>query len=172
MIEILILYTIHKREKTMYAIRKAIIDIFGTFTKPSIGTIHPALKRLKKEGAISVYEKISEGGKKFTYYSITAKGMDYFKELFFSAASDNPSLFYTQIQARFATMSLLRKADRELFITEFSKKLDIYEIELKQKLNDEFLGLDYYQTQLLNRTLNEINSLRDYLKNLKVEYDS
>ena len=63
MIEILILYVIHKRERTLYAIRKDIIDIFGTYTKPSIGTIYPALKRLGKEGAVSVYEKISEGGR-------------------------------------------------------------------------------------------------------------
>lgn len=169
MIEILILYVIHKREKTLYSIRKNIIDIFGVFTKPSIGTIHPAIKRLLDAGAISVYEKMSEGGKKSCYYSITPKGLDYFKELFFSTISDNPSLFYTQIQARFGTMGLLKEEDRKLFITEFSKKIDIYEIELNQKLNDEFLGLDYYQKQLLNRNLKEIKSLREYLQNLKVE---
>ena len=171
MIEILILYTINKREKTMYAIRKNIIDIFGTFTKPSIGTIFPALKRLQKENAVSVFEKMSEGGKKSTYYSITPKGREYFRELFFSTASDNPSLFYTQIQARFGTMGLLSKNDRELFVSEFSKKIEIYEIELNKKLNDEFLGLDYYQKQLLNKTLKEIKSLKDYLQNLKVEND-
>ena len=49
MIEILILYIIRKREKTIYSIRKEIIEIFGAFTKPSIGTIYPALKRLLKE---------------------------------------------------------------------------------------------------------------------------
>lgn len=170
MIEILILYVIHKREKTLYSIRKNIIDIFGIFTKPSIGTIYPALKRLLDAGAISVYDKMSDGGKKSCYYSITTKGIDYFKELFFSTISDNPSLFYTQIQARFGTMGLLKEDDRKLFITEFSKKIDIYEVELNQKLNDEFLGLDYYQKQLLNRNLKEIKSLREYLQNLKVEH--
>ena len=48
MIEILILYTINKREKTIYSIRKDIMEIFGAYTKPSIGTIHPALQRFYK----------------------------------------------------------------------------------------------------------------------------
>ena len=80
MIEILILYIISKREKTLYAIRKEIIELFGTFTKPSIGTIHPALQRLLKEGAVTVFEKMSDGGKKSSYYSITKKGFESFKQ--------------------------------------------------------------------------------------------
>ena len=169
MIEILILYIIHKREKTIYSIRKEIIEIFGTFTKPSIGTIHPALQRLLKEGAVSLTERMSSGGKKSSYYSITKRGFEYFKELFFNSASENPSLFYTQLQARFGTMGLLKPEDRKLFISDFSKKMDIYQFELENKLNDEFIELDYYQEQLLNKTLRELKSLKDYLKNLKVD---
>lgn len=169
MIEILILYTIHRRERTLYAIRKDIIDLFGTFTKPSIGTIYPALKRLMKEDAVSVYEKISEGGKKFCYFSITPKGFDVFRKYFFDSQSDNPSLFYTQIQARFGTMGLLEIQDKKEFIQESIKKIDVYQLELDKKLKDEFLELDYYQRQLLNRTMSELKSLKDYIKNLKVQ---
>lgn len=170
MIEILILYTIHKRERTLYGIRKEIIEVFGTFTKPSIGTIHPALQRLLKDGAVSVFEKISDGGKKSSYYSITKKGFETFKKMFFNSASENPSLFYTQLQARFGTMGLLSVDDRKTFLSEFSKKIDIYQFELESKLNDEFLELDYYQRQLLNKNLTELKSLREYIKTLKVDY--
>jgi DNA-binding PadR family transcriptional regulator len=170
MIEILILYIISKREKTLYSIRKEIIEQFGNFTKPSIGTIHPALQRLLKDGAVSVFEKMSEGGKKSSFYSITKKGFDIFKMLFFNSASENPSLFYTQLQARFATMGLLSVEDRKLFLEEFTKKLDVYQFEIEHKLNDEFLDLDYFQRQLLNRTMSEISSLRDYIKHLKVDH--
>ena len=169
MIEILILYIIHKREKTIYSIRKEIIEIFGTFTKPSIGTIHPALQRLLKEGAVSLTERMSSGGKKSSYYSITKRGFEYFKELFLNSASENPSLFYTQLQARLGTMGLLKPEDRKLFISDFSKKMDLYQFELENKLNDEFIELDYYQEQLLNKTLKELKSLKEYLKNLKVD---
>ena len=169
MIEILILYTIHKHERTLYAIRKNIIDLFGTFTKPSIGTIYPALKRLMKDDAVSVYEKISEGGKKFCYFSITPKGFSVFRKYFFNSQSDNPSLFYTQIQARFGTMGLLEAKYKKEFITETTKQINIYQAELDRKLNDEFLELDYYQRQLLNRTMAELKSLKDYIKNLRIE---
>ncbi len=169
MIEILILYIIHKREKTIYSIRKDIIEIFGTFTKPSIGTIYPALKRLLKEKAVELNEITSSGGKKSSYYSITKHGYDYFKELFFESGSDNPSLFYTQLQARFGTMGLLKPEDRKKFITDFTKKMDIYQFEIENKLNDEFIELDYYQSQLLNRTLKEIKNLKEYLKGLKTD---
>lgn len=171
MIEILILYVIHKREKTIYSIRKEIIEIFGTFTKPSIGTIYPALKRLQKDGAISVYEKLSEGGKKSSYFSITQKGFTVFKKLFFDSASENPSLFYIHLQARLGTMGLLTVEERTQFVQDFLKKIDIYEFELENKLKDEFLGLDYFQRQLLEKSLAELNSLKEYITNLKVNHD-
>lgn len=169
MIEILILYIIHKREKTIYSIRKDIIEIFGTFTKPSIGTIYPALQRLLKTGAVSLNERMSEGGKKSSYYSITKKGIEVFRELFFNSASDNPSLFYTQLQARFGTMGLLKSDERKKFLSEFSKRIEIYQFEIENKLKDEFIELDYYQQQLLNRTLKELKSLKDYIKELKAD---
>ncbi len=169
MIEILILYIIHKREKTIYSIRKEIIEIFGAFTRPSIGTIHPALQRLLKEGSVSLNERMSEGGKKSSYYSITKKGLEHFKQLFFDSASENPSLFYTQLQARLGTMGLLEKEDRKEFINEFSKKIEIYQFELENKLKDEFIELDYFQEQLFNKTLKELKSLKEYIKGLKVD---
>ena len=171
MIEILILYTVYKREKTLYGIRKDIFDIFGVYTKPSIGTIHPALKKLTKSGALTCSEKFSEGGKKFSYYGITSKGKTAFKELFFSLPSDNPSLFYTQLQIRFATMGLLDINDRQEFIIETQKKLDLYIVDIQNRLNDEYLDLDYFQKQIMTRTLSEMKSLITYLKQLKVEHD-
>ena len=169
MIEILILYSIHKRERTLYAIRKDIIEMFGTFTKPSIGTVYPALKRLIKEGAVEVFEKISDGGKKFCYFSITKKGIDIFKKYFFNSQSDNPSLFFTQIQARFGTMGLLGTKDKKEFVEESLRKIDVYKFELDRKLKDDFLELDYYQRQLLNYNMQQLQSLQEYINNLRLE---
>ncbi|MCD7878765.1 MAG: hypothetical protein LUG16_02390, partial [Candidatus Gastranaerophilales bacterium] len=132
--------------------------------------IYPALQRLLKEEAVSVFEKISEGGKKFSYFSITKKGLEYFKKLFFNSSSDNPSLFYSQLQVRFGTMGLLDVQDRKLFVSEFTKKIDIYLFELENKLNDEFLELDYYQLQLMTRMQAELKSLKEYIKSLKIEF--
>ncbi len=166
MIEILILYIIHKREKTLYSIRKDIIELFGTFTKPSIGTIFPALKRLLKEDAVSVYEKMSDGGKKSSYYSLTKKGLEVFKKYFFEDASDNPSLFYTQLQARLGTMGLLKDVDRKEFIDNTLKKIELYTFEVERKIKDEFLEPDYYQKSLYEKTLKDLFNLKEFITKL------
>ncbi len=168
MIEILILYIVRKREKTIYSIRKEIIELFGAFTKPSIGTIHPALKRLLAANAVSLTEIMSEGGKKSSYYLLTKTGKEYFKELFFSSNRENPSLFYSNLQARLGTMSMLQEKDREQFISETLKKIEISKFEIENELKDEFIELDYFQTELLKHSLNELESLQEYLKRLKV----
>ena len=49
MIELLILFVLLKRDRTMYSIRKEIINLFGAVSQPSDGTIYPALERLKKQ---------------------------------------------------------------------------------------------------------------------------
>lgn len=172
MIELLILYTLRNHEKTIYAVRRDIIEIFGNFTVPSIGTIHPAMKRLEQKGCLTCTERMSEGGKKSSYYKLTQKGRDFFKELFFTDLSENPSLFYGHLQARFGTLSMLEVEDRKKFVSDISKKLEMYSVEVEDKLNDEFITLDYFQKSLLKRTLNEINSLKTFVKNLKVDHDS
>ena len=169
MIEVLILYILYKREKTIYSIRKEITELFGMFTKPSIGTIYPALKRLLHNNCVELNERISEGGKKSSYYAITKKGIKNFRDYFFDTASDNPSLFYIQFQIRLATMGLLTSSERKLFVEEYSQKLDIYIAEIERTLNNEFLEHDYYREKVYTRALTEYKSLKDYLINLKVE---
>ena len=168
MIELLIMYVVREREKTLYAIRKEIIEIFGVYTVPSIGTIHPALKRLVSIGALSLKERMSDGGKKSSYYSLTKSGLDTFKKMFFSTTRDNPSLFYTNVQSRIGTMSMLNNEEKEKFIQDVLKKIELFNFEIENKLNDEFIELDYYQTQMMKRSLNELKSLGDFVKSLKV----
>ena len=171
MIEILILYIIQKREKTMYAIRKEIFDVFGSYTKPSIGTIYPALKRLLKMGAINLNERMSEGGKKSSYYSITPNGIKAFRDLFFDTTSDNPSLFYPQLLTRISIMDFLSIEDRKLFLQEAEKQIELLQLDIKKKLNDEFLKLTYYQKVVLDSTKTSLTSLSEFIKKIKVEND-
>ena len=170
MIEILILYIIYKREKTIYSIRKDIFEIFGAYTKPSIGTIYPAVKRLLAAKAVSLNERISDGGKKSSYYLITKTGIEYFKKLFFSSQSENPTLFYNQLQTRLGTMSLLSIDERKQFVFETLKRIEMYKFEIENKLNDEFIDLDYYQRQMMEKSLKDLNDLSDFVKQLKVDH--
>ena len=168
MIELLIMYVVREREKTLYAIRKEIIEIFGVYTVPSIGTIHPALKRLVSLGALSLKERMSDGGKKSSYYSLTKSGLETFKKIFFSTTRDNPSLFYTNVQSRIGTMSMLNEEEKVKFVKEVLKKIELYSLEIESKLKDEFIELDYYQVQMLKRSLSEFKTLGEFIQNLKV----
>ncbi len=167
MIEILILFVINNKSKTIYSVRKEIIELFGAFTKPSLGTIHPALKRLFEKKYVQCIERMSDGGKKSTYYSITEAGKKYFKELFFTDISENPSLFYNHLQSRFATISMLSAEDKIVFLNDVSKKIELYGIDLKNKLTDEFVNYDFYQRELLKKMITEIANLQDFVNILK-----
>lgn len=167
MIEILILYVVFNREKTIYSIRKEIIEFFGTFTKPSLGAIHPALKRLLDKKHVQLTERISEGGKKSSYYTILDSGKKYFKELFFSDISENPSLFYSQLQARFATIGILSEEEKTKFLSQILNKIDLFSFEVENRLNNEYINFDLYQKELLKYTLQEISSMKKFVLNLK-----
>ena len=52
MIELLIMYILSKSPHTMYGVLKDILKNFSPYTKPSFGTVKPALLRLEKKGAI------------------------------------------------------------------------------------------------------------------------
>ena len=169
MIEILILYVLSKKDRTIYSIRKDIINFFGAFARPSIGTIAPALKRLEAENAVSRSEKISEGGRKSCFYSISSKGLSVFKKYFFDSKKNNPSLFYADINARLGTIGLLKPQERKLFIEQSLRSIDIMIFEIQKQLEDEFLPLDAFQTKLLNRIMTELKSLKNYMQNLGIE---
>ncbi len=167
MIELFILYTLNLRDKTVYSLRRDIIERFGFSTKPSLGTIHPALKRLLKIDAVKFEQKYSKGGKKSTYYSITPTGKKVFKDLFFKDISENPTIFHNQLCARLLTISMLNSDEQNEFLNELQKKLELQKIELNSAINNKYIEYDKWQTSVLNESLNNINSLEKMIQTLK-----
>lgn len=167
MIELLILYSLKDREKTIYALRKSILEKFGAFTKPSYGTIFPALKRLLTKNFVNVRGKISEGGRKSTYYEVTKSGLEGFSQFFLADWTQNPSLFHNEVQARFATLSMLNDADKAVFFERLTQKIELYQLEIKEKFDDEYINFDIFQQELLLKTLTELKGLNDFIQRLK-----
>ena len=93
MIELLILYSLKDRERTLYSLRSNIV-----------GTIHPALKRLLENKVITIRNDFSQGGKKSTYYGLSLHWQKKFNDLFFTPLSENPTIFFTELQSRIAVM--------------------------------------------------------------------
>lgn len=167
MIELLILYSLNKRERTLYSLRADIIEKFGYFTRPSIGTIHPALKRMLSLNVVTVRNNYSDGGKKSTYYGLAKDGLKHFRELFFNPLSENPTLFFTEIQSKIATMSLLNEEDKKEFLKEVSMKIESFILDLRNTLEDDYIELDVFQNALLKKNIEDMESYSDFLGKLK-----
>ena len=167
MIELLILYSLNRRERTLYSLRSDIIEKFGGFTKPSIGTIHPALKRLLKSNTVTIRNNFSEGGKKSTFYGLALHWQKKFNDLFFTPLSDNPTIFFTELQTRVGVMSLLDNELKETFINDALLRLESYSLDLKNSLNDEYINFDKYQKKLLEHNIEEVENFKKILESLK-----
>ena len=92
----------------------------------------------------------------------------YFKKIFFQDTSENPSLFYNQTQARFATMGVLTNEENTQFLNDIISKINLYKYEVENKLKSEYINFDFYQRELLKNTQKEINNLENYAIALKV----
>lgn len=167
MIELLILYILNSRDKTVYSLRRDIIEKFGAITRPSMGTIYPALKRLLEKNAVKFDKKYSEGGKKSTFYSIAANGKKVFKEFFFEEISENPTLFHSQLSVRLLTLSMLDKADRESFLEDLTQRIEIYKIDVQNAMDNTYIEYDKWQKAVISETLNGINQLSALVERIK-----
>ena len=90
MIELLILIVLLDEKSSIYGIKKKIESLFSLFLKTSFGSLYPALKKLEKNGHITVKTQLSSGGQKKSTYSITNKGKEHFKHLMFEELPANP----------------------------------------------------------------------------------
>lgn len=167
MIELLILYSLNKRERTLYSLRSDIIEKFGYFTKPSIGTIHPALKRLLKSNVVTIRNDYSEGGKKSTYYDLTMHWKKKFHDMFFTPLSENPTQFFTEIQSRIAVMGLLDDDLKKTFIDDILIKLESLLLDTQNALDDEYINYDKYQLVLLKKNIQDIENFKFFVKSLE-----
>lgn len=167
MTELCILYCLHKRDLTIYSVRKRISELFGAFTKPSHGTIYPALKKLTDEGCVTVSETLSDGGKKSSFFSITEKGKKRFVELMTSDFSDNPSVFLNELNIRISSMGVLNSAIRQICAEKCLKYADLYITTTERTINDEYSGVDDFQKAVMKNSVDSLKQLIKVLNSLE-----
>ncbi len=167
MIELLILYSLRNRERTLYSLRSEIIEKFGSFTRPSVGTIHPALKRLLNSNTITIRNDFSQGGKKSTYYGLSLHWQKKFNDLFFSPLSDNPTIFFTELQTRIGVMSMLDDDLKDTFIQDSLQKLESFRLDFQNSLDDEYIDYDNYQKAVLKKNIEDIENFKNFINSLQ-----
>ncbi len=169
MLDILILYSLYKQELTFYGLGKFIKEHFGEISIPSHGALHPAVKRLIDKKIISVRKKISDGGKRYSYYAVTDNFKEVFNELFMkfnTAKSETVDAFLLSVKARLLTIELLDKNFLEEFKEKTILKLESLEISVKKKLENPYLELNDIQNKISELYIKEISEYKNLVKQL------
>ena len=169
MLDILILYSLNKQEKTFYGLAKTIAEYFGSVSKPSHGALHPAVKKLTKDGLLSIRKKMSDGGKRYTYYTVSKDFQKGFNEKFLTfnySKWETTDSFLLDLKVRLFTFDLLEKPYVEEFKEKALLKLDSYEKEINETIENRYIELTDLQKNIPLIYLKEINEYRKIIKNL------
>ena len=169
MLELLTLYVLNKQDNTLYGLKKEIAMHYGEVSIPSHGALFPVLKKLEKEEYVCVRKKLSEGGKRYTYYSINKNFSEYFNKKFMefnNAKSETLEGFLLWLKFRLITIDMLDKNLIDGFREKSFLKLDYYKKNILKKLDNEYLELTELQENLEKQYLNEIDSFVDLLKRI------
>ena len=164
MLDILILYSLHKQEQTFYGLAKTIAEYFGEISIPSHGALHPALKRLMAENLLIIRKKMSDGGKRYTYYTVSKNFQDGFNEKFMdlnSAKTETLEAFLSGLKARIYTYELLDKKFSDEFKEKILLKLDYFENQIKKKFEASYTELNDIQKKIPEIYLNEISEYKN-----------
>ena len=148
MTELLILAILLEGEFTGYKIKHKIKSNFSVFLSASFGSIHPALKKLEKSGFISTKRKMSNGGQKSSFYSVTPEGKKYFKELMSAEIADSPLFSNQLINIKLVLLDLTDENLRKETVNSIKR---YYEIQL---LNTEELLEKAEEPHLKNKEKN------------------
>ena len=164
MIELLILYELHKKVLTMYGISKEIRAEFSVLTTPSYGTIKPALNRLEKSGFVKAQKTMSVGGRPSTYYSITNDGLEELRNLLLSPLQENPIQFLATARVRLSCATVLENCSKQDLFKLLLIKTESIAIGVRNIL--ETKNLDFCQKMVFDNLLCEYKNFSSLLEGL------
>ena len=169
MIELLILYVLNKNDNTLYGLKKEISAHYGEVSIPSHGALFPALKKLEAQGLVSVRKKLSDGGKKYTYYNINKNAIEYFNEKFMefnNAKSETLENFLFWLKIRFIVIDMLDKNLLENFKERSHLKLEMYKNSILKKNENKYIELTELQIAIQKQYLCEIEVFDNLLNQI------
>ncbi len=164
--EILILYILNKSQTTMYGLSKCINKNYGSITKPSFGTLQPALKKLEGKKYIFSSKFYTEGGKPYFYYSVTEEGLSYLKEKLLKNTSLNPTQFISMTKIKIACADILNDTEKKELFKNLKTGLTKLKTETEQALSENWTKNTYHKL-VLNNTICEYKNLIDLIEELK-----
>ena len=165
MIELLVLHLLNKYQLTMYGVQKKIAEDFAIFTKPSFGTIKPALVRLESKKFVVSRKTFSEGGRVSVFYAITTEGQEELRRLVVARTSDNPIKFLNTARVKLICSSLLPVEDQVKLIEQLSLKANSIYAKTKKLLENP--DNDFYYNMITDNILQEYKNFVSLLEGMK-----
>lgn len=168
----MILYILFEAPTTMYGALKSILRKFSPYTKPSFGTIKPALLRLEKQDFISSRKIISEGGKPSVIYSITDNGIEQLKTKIFELNIQNPVQFLSSVRIQIACSNLLNPEKRLELFSRIKKKAFLIKKDAEKKIANDSANLNFYHRMILDNTICEYNNFISLIEGFERDSNS
>ena len=167
MIELLIMYVLSSSPHTMYGVLKSILNKFSPYTRPSFGTIKPALLRLEKKGVICSSKSISDGGKVSVMYALTPEGLNVLKKKILEVDTKNPVQFLSNARIQLACAGFLDISSQRDLFQKLKKRALIIKTDAENKISDEAISPTYFHRLVLDNSICEYNNFINLLEGLE-----
>ena len=151
----MILYILSQAPTTMYGVLKSILRKFSPFTKPSFGTVKPALSRLENGGLLSSRKTMSDGGKPSIIYAITDKGLVELREKILGVNIQNPVQFMSNSRIQIVCSEYLVSEDRLKLFDTIKRKAIYIKTDAEKKIENDSSHLNFYHRMILDNTICE-----------------
>ncbi len=169
MIELMILFSLLKRDLTMYGVHKFVLENFSPFTQPSFGAIKPALVRLEKSGFITSRKIMSDGGKLSVFYSVTRSGLEELKRLLTEDLSTNPLQFLSNARVKLCCGAFLDKEERDKMFFNIKNLAMEHKFSAENIINNEYNTVSFYQRIVLDNMICEYNNFINLVEGFEKE---
>lgn len=164
MIEILILYILSKYDATIYKVRKLIEEKFFMFSKPSLGTINPALKKLEGLSCVEFESKMTDGGMLSKTYKITPFGLKYLKSAICSFEFKNKSHLLNIASVLVCVSDILEEDEKNELYKNCTNHLLLLKKEMEDALSNPYNMYEQVQKNVIRTELLKTDALLEAIQ--------
>ena len=164
MIEILILYILSKYDATIYKAKKLIIEKFFMYSKPSLGAINPALKKLEGLSCVEFESKMTDGGMLSKIYKITPFGMKYLKNALLTFEFKNKAHILNCVSILICASDVLDEDDKKELYKNCLNNILILKKDLVDALENPYNMYEDVQKKVIRTELSTIEGLIEVLQ--------
>ena len=134
------------------------------FSKPSLGTINPALKKLEGLSCVEFESKMTDGGMLSKIYKITPFGLKYLKSTVCSFEFKNKSHLLNIVSVLICISDILDEDEKKELYKNCTNHLLLLKKETEDALSNPYNMYEPVQKTVIETELLKINALLEALQ--------